>query len=183
MILPSTLTKSMCAFVLSQKSILEPPRIQGPIRCTFGMSWSKPSVPLQARQSQLSRRFGGKARKGLAEGGSELALTHGIRDSGDIEMSLMVRAARNLPIRLLAKEYERILKRRLRVVGGSPNDPALRAMLQHFRCLVLTLLRPAAGTTLECPTLLGQLKEHTAINSHLLESLETSEMLQRGCSA
>ena len=48
-------------------------------------------------------------------------------------MALMVRASRNLPIVLLAKEYERILKRRLRVVGGLPDDPALHAMLENFR--------------------------------------------------
>ena len=85
------------------------------------------------RQSQLGKQLGKKAKASLADGGSELEVTRGIRDSKDIEMSLMVRAARNLPIRLLAKEYERILKRRLRVVGGSPNEKGLHTMLQHFR--------------------------------------------------
>ena len=45
-----------------------------------------------------------------------------------------VRASRNLPLRLMMGEYERILKRRLKVVGGSENDPALHHMLQGFRC-------------------------------------------------
>ena len=63
----------------------------------------------------------------------EEKLAKRIRDSSDIEMSLLVRASRNLPILLLSKEYERILKRRLRVVGGNPNDPALKTMMDTFR--------------------------------------------------
>lgn len=47
-------------------------------------------------------------------------------------MSLMVRASRNLPIKLLAKEYERILKRRIQKVGGSQTDTALTLMLKSF---------------------------------------------------
>ena len=47
-------------------------------------------------------------------------------------MSLMVRASRNLPIKLLAKEYERILRRRIQRVGGSQTDTALAQMLQSF---------------------------------------------------
>ena len=35
-----------------------------------------------------------------------------LRQTDDIEMSLLVRAARPLPIKMLAGEYERILKRR-----------------------------------------------------------------------
>ncbi len=55
-----------------------------------------------------------------------------LRSSGDIDMSLMVRAARNLPIKLLAKEYERILRRRIQKVGGSQSDKALAQMIQSF---------------------------------------------------
>ena len=44
-----------------------------------------------------------------------------------------VRAARNLPIKLLAEEYERILRRRLKRVGGSPEDGALAEMVASFR--------------------------------------------------
>ena len=70
-----------------------------------------------------------------------MALTTELRDSQDIEMALMVRASRNLPILLLAKEYERILRRRLRVVGGLPSDPALHTMLNTFRWALLHRLR------------------------------------------
>lgn len=55
-----------------------------------------------------------------------------LRSSDDIDMSLMVRAARNLPIKLLAKEYERILRRRIQRVGGSQADKALAEMIRSF---------------------------------------------------
>ncbi len=55
------------------------------------------------------------------------------------EMALMVRASRNLPIKLLAGEYEKILRRRLAVVGGSPDDSALAEMVSKFRYVVLLL--------------------------------------------
>lgn len=45
-----------------------------------------------------------------------------------------MRAARNLPIKLLAEEYERILRRRLKRVGGSPEDGALAEMVASFTC-------------------------------------------------
>ena len=55
-----------------------------------------------------------------------------LRSSEDIDMSLMVRASRNLPIKLLAKEYERILRRRIQKVGGSQTDRALVQMMKSF---------------------------------------------------
>lgn len=47
---------------------------------------------------------------------------------------MQVRASRSLPLRLMAAEYEHILKRRLKRVGGSPDDPALTQLLEHFKC-------------------------------------------------
>lgn len=44
-----------------------------------------------------------------------------------------VRASRGLPLRLMAAEYERILKRRLKKVGGSQDDPALGQLLAVFK--------------------------------------------------
>ena len=48
-------------------------------------------------------------------------------------MSLLVRAARPLPIKMLAGEYERILRRRMANVGGDPKDPAVQMVVDAFR--------------------------------------------------
>lgn len=82
----------------------------------------------QIQQSALSRRA--KRRQGSEP---DAAFFKALRSSDDVSMSLMVRAARNLPIPILAKEYERILKRRLQIVGGSANDAALHSMLECFK--------------------------------------------------
>ena len=55
---------------------------------------------------------------------------------GDVHYP-QVRASRGLPLRLMAAEYERILKRRLRIVGGLPDDPALGQLLAVFRHVVM----------------------------------------------
>lgn len=62
-----------------------------------------------------------------------LQAAHFCKEPYSLHALLRVRAARNLPIMLLVREYEHILKRRLRVVGGSPDDPALQQMLDTFR--------------------------------------------------
>lgn len=45
----------------------------------------------------------------------------------------MVRASRNLPIRLMAGEYRRILRRRMEMLGAAPDDPGLLTMLDCFK--------------------------------------------------
>lgn len=83
---------------------------------------------LQARLSALARNS-----SAFPVGGSQHAqFCKSLRSTDDIDMSLMVRASRNLPIKLLAKEYERILKRRIQKVGGSQTDTALALMLKSF---------------------------------------------------
>lgn len=67
-----------------------------------------------------------------AQGSQHAQFCKSLRSTDDIDMSLMVRASRNLPIKLLAKEYERILKRRIQKVGGSQTDKALTLMLNSF---------------------------------------------------
>ncbi|KAK9830556.1 hypothetical protein WJX72_012447 [[Myrmecia] bisecta] len=83
----------------------------------------------QAKQSRLTRSLKGRLEKETRQP----QFYKQLRSSDDIEMSLMVRASRNLPIRMMAAEYERILKRRLQNVGGSPQDPGLLQMLDCFR--------------------------------------------------
>jgi len=84
-----------------------------------------PSDPfsVQAKESQLGKRYAKLSGEANRESQAEVKLTQGIRDSKEIEMSLMVRASRNLPIILLTNEYKRILERRLQVVGGQPLLP------------------------------------------------------------
>jgi len=53
--------------------------------------------------------------------------------TGCPRVAQVVRASRNLPLALMKGEYERILRRRLAVVGGSPDDGALHEMLSSFR--------------------------------------------------
>ena len=82
---------------------------------------------LQAKSSSLA-----KTNFKPAIGAQNAQFCKSLRSSEDIDMSLMVRAARNLPIKLLAKEYERILRRRITKVGGSQTDAALDKMIKSF---------------------------------------------------
>ena len=83
---------------------------------------------MQAKLSALARKSSQLPTKGKQH--AQFCKT--LRSTDDIDMSLMVRASRNLPIKLLAKEYERILRRRIQRVGGSQADKALAQMLQSF---------------------------------------------------
>ena len=78
----------------------------------------------------MAKQYKGRQKAGALDA----AFFQRLRSSDDVDMALMVRASRNLPIRLLAGEYERILRRRLAVVGGSPDDAALAQMVTCFRC-------------------------------------------------
>ena len=83
---------------------------------------------MQAKASALSCNS-----PALQKPTEHVSFCKGLRGSDDIDMSLMVRASRNLPIKLLSKEYERILRRRLQRVGGLQNDAALAQMLASFK--------------------------------------------------
>lgn len=48
-------------------------------------------------------------------------LSDSLVQAGDVNMSLVIRASRNLPIQLMASEFEGILKRRLTKVGLHTN--------------------------------------------------------------
>lgn len=101
--------------------------------CSRNLAYYKIMCVLdQVQQSSAKREISKNKSEELDERAKQNVAKQ-IRDSTDIEMSLLVRASRNLPILLLSKEYERILKRRLRVVGGNQNDPALSRMMDTFR--------------------------------------------------
>ena len=84
---------------------------------------------MQARDSLVCKQYG----RVLRAAPQDDLFYQRLRSASDVKMALMVRASRNLPIKLLAGEYERILRRRLAVVGGSPDDPALGKMIKKFR--------------------------------------------------
>lgn len=69
-------------------------------------------------------------------------------------MSLMVRASRNLPIRQLHAEYEKILTRRIQRVGGTVDDAALLQLLECFRC-ICSCFRPILTVSAQMLLCLG----------------------------
>ena len=71
----------------------------------------------------------------------QLTSRHRARSDASRANTQVVRASRNLPLILMKGEYERILRRRLAVVGGSPDDGALQEMLSSFRCAACCLSR------------------------------------------
>ena len=74
-------------------------------------------------------------------------LTDRVRAASDqVEMSLCVRPARDLPLLMLRSEYSRILRKRMHAVGGSPEDPGLRTLLSYFKAAAL----PAAAMRRGC---------------------------------
>ncbi|GMH36673.1 hypothetical protein BSKO_04546 [Bryopsis sp. KO-2023] len=81
----------------------------------------------QAKKSTLSDVV---KKRGIAS--LDPAFYRDLRSTSEIDMSLMVKASRNLPIRIMAGEYKRILKKRIEMVGGSTADPALQSLLTMF---------------------------------------------------
>lgn len=84
----------------------------------------------KARQSELRRALSGDA-DALRRASPDFYRQ--LRDADDVNWTLVVVAARSLPIGLLRAEYTRILSKRIRAVGGSHKDPALHTLLQLFR--------------------------------------------------
>lgn len=61
---------------------------------------------------------------------SDTAGEQSLYQSDSVPMSLMIRASRDLPIKSLSEEYERVLRRRLEKVGGNADeDPALQQVV------------------------------------------------------
>lgn len=92
----------------------------------------------QGRQTPARRRRGGRARRSrdgsppsdASAGGPSLA--DALKSSPACGVSLLLRAARDIPLTQLREEYDKILRRRLQRVGGDPDDPALPALLDAF---------------------------------------------------
>jgi len=57
---------------------------------------------------------------------------HQLRSNDEIDMSIVVKASRNLPLQVMSTEYEKILKRRILRVGGRTDDPSLPRFLALF---------------------------------------------------
>ncbi|KAI8470788.1 MAG: hypothetical protein J3K34DRAFT_521097 [Monoraphidium minutum] len=55
-----------------------------------------------------------------------------LKADGSCGVSLLLRAARDIPLSQLRDEYSKILRRRLGRVGGDPGDPALPQLLDSF---------------------------------------------------
>lgn len=85
-----------------------------------------PHVPRptpQARKSQLSRRYRHVGEFSALR--DDRAFYSDLRSSPDIHMSLLVRTNHVLPIGVMAREYERILRKRITLVGGDRQVPPL----------------------------------------------------------
>mmetsp|Transcript_33797 Transcript_33797/g.84752 ORF Transcript_33797/g.84752 Transcript_33797/m.84752 type:complete len:349 (-) Transcript_33797:44-1090(-) len=85
----------------------------------------------QARKSQLSRRYRHVGEFSALR--DDRAFYSDLRSSPDIHMSLLVRTNHVLPIGVMAREYERILRKRITLVGGDRQDPHLNTMLDCFK--------------------------------------------------
>lgn len=104
-----------------------------------------------------------------------------LKQSADVNLTLIVKVSRNLPLGMMTREYERILKRRLKAAGADPNDPALCAVLDAFRQSLPDTVR--AGRSIKKGTLLTfsrrQGKMLTAkAGADVLRSVESAELCE-----
>ncbi|KIZ00001.1 hypothetical protein MNEG_7958 [Monoraphidium neglectum] len=90
----------------------------------------------QPPRLELAAAHSGDAAPHAPGGGAAAAAAAGLpaalKSSGDCGVSLLLRAARDIPLGQLRDEYEKVLKRRLERVGGDPSDPALAQLLGSF---------------------------------------------------
>mmetsp|Transcript_1936 Transcript_1936/g.5708 ORF Transcript_1936/g.5708 Transcript_1936/m.5708 type:complete len:355 (-) Transcript_1936:826-1890(-) len=82
----------------------------------------------KVRRSQFGRRFRNRKPSQLRDD-----YYAGMRSSSDFGLSLLVRTNLPLPIGMMAREYERILRKRIEKLGGDRHDPHLDAMLECFK--------------------------------------------------
>lgn len=83
-------------------------------------------------RKRLRPRLPLRRRNRSSKGGTG-AITDSVRAAAtQVEMSLCVRPARDLPLMMLRGEYSRILRKRLKIVGGNTEDAALATLLSYF---------------------------------------------------
>ncbi|GIL78039.1 hypothetical protein Vretimale_7397 [Volvox reticuliferus] len=75
---------------------------------------------------------GPAASTATAGGGGRSPAEVVVSPSSRVDMSLTIRACRNLPLQLLSQEFERILQRRHEKAGGRADDPAFQELLSYF---------------------------------------------------
>jgi len=86
-----------------------------------------------ADQNQMRRSSLGRVARTQGESlMSNRKFYHQLRSTKEVDMSLVVKASRSLPLSVMSSEYEKILKRRLTRVGGSTDDPSLAGFLSIF---------------------------------------------------
>eukprot|EP00210_Caulerpa_lentillifera_P003834 g3662.t1 len=56
-----------------------------------------------------------------------------LRSNNEVDMSIVMKTSRSLPLDTMSMEYEKILKRRLVRVGGRTDDPSLPVFLDMFK--------------------------------------------------
>eukprot|EP00892_Ulva_mutabilis_P011699 jgi/Ulvmu1/8901/UM049_0083.1 len=134
----------------SALSLSARPALQGAATPAAAQVETTPS-PATGQDSNRSRRFmlvlrrqpgGCNRRRRTAQAARQDTLTDRVRAAtAQVEMSLCVRPARDLPLAMLRAEYSRILRKRMHAVGGAADDPALRTLLSYFH---VTALAPSA---------------------------------------
>uniref|UniRef100_A0A7S1X0F4 Chalcone isomerase domain-containing protein n=1 Tax=Tetraselmis chuii TaxID=63592 RepID=A0A7S1X0F4_9CHLO len=84
----------------------------------------------KARRSEVGSKFRHREFSDLRD---DRQYYNSLRSAPDINMSLLVRTNHVLPIGVMAREYERILRKRITLVGGDRHDPDLNTMLDYFK--------------------------------------------------
>lgn len=95
----------------------------------YGVYLHHPSALRRLRHDGMAGGFGGPDCAGDPDSGILDAVVRGPQAA---DMSLVMVTARRLPLETVGREVGSLLQRRLRKVGGSPQDPALGEMLEGF---------------------------------------------------
>lgn len=103
-----------------------------PVRGVLGVKVYEFAVYIDQNQMRRSR-LGHTLRTEGEAFTSNRRFYHQLRSNDEVDMSIVVRASRSLPLVMMSTEYEKILKRRLLRVGGRTDDPSLPGFLEMFK--------------------------------------------------